>query len=553
MKMIFIPTGFLLAALLSSCGGGGGGTSLAAPQPEPLPELTATVAIDNGGLTGQDSERAVAWEWLGIPYAQAPEGELRWRAPQPMTAWSEPRLAQTLPPECPQFDFFGAYVGAEDCLYLNVWRPQSQERDLPVLFWIHGGSNNSGATNWPVYDGAKLAEQANIVVVTVQYRLGPMGWLYYAPLQDGDANDNSGNFGLLDIIAGLHWVQDNISQFGGDPGNVTAAGESAGGADVLALMLTDQASGLFQKAIVQSAGGRITDTATAEMAAENLVDAMMTSRGMMHAGMGNADRADFMRSASARDIISENPGTPAIFGDGHLLPHAGFDLFDSGDFPNKVPLLIGTNKDEYKLYTNPAGFNVMPDASDEMRELVGRYISDLWRVDGADSIATRLNALADYPDIYVYRFNWGSPDTDGNSPLPSPFGATGGAHHGAELPFMFGNWDTFLIDAYKDLLYTPDNEASRQAMSAVMVDYWGSFIRQSDPNGGSQPTWAPWDNAEGAFKAIMLDVNYSDNQPMIGEDFEAWTIDRVLTHAQANVAEPLLSQLMPFVNQWMGN
>ena len=546
--MLIRVTLLIAAALLAACSNGNNYPPVVGPALAPLEE---SVAVTSGPILGQASDRADTWEWLGVPYAAAPVGELRWKAPRAVAPWTDTLAAQALPPECPQFNFFGRYVGEEDCLYLNVWRPRSQERDLPVMVWIHGGGNNSGATNWPVYNGARLAAQANIVVVTVQYRLGPLGWLYYAPLQDGDSNDNSGNFGTLDLIAALQWVQQNISAFGGDPANVTADGESAGGADILSLMLSQQASGLFQKAIVQSAGGSVTSTESAANAAARLVDELMVLEGVTDPPQTDAEMAAYLRSKSAQEIISNNPGTPAIFGDGHVIPAAGYELFTSGEFPGKVPLLIGTNKDEFKLYTNPLGYNVMPDASDELRALVGRYVSDLWRVGSADSIATRLRALYDYPDIYVYRFNWGSPNANGDSPLPLNFGATAGAHHGSEMPFMFGNWDTFLIDEYKDLLFTEDNAASREAISGVLVDYWGSFIRQGNPNGGSQRPWSPWSNGDGDFKAIVLDVNYDDNQPLVSEDYSVWTVESVLAEVQANVAEPLLSELMPYLESWL--
>jgi para-nitrobenzyl esterase len=310
---------------------------------------------------------------------------------------------------------------------------------------------------------------------------------------------------------------------------------------------------LFHKAVVQSAGGSVTDTADGVRAAGELLDSLMALEGMTPDPMTDAELAGYLRGKSAEEIIRSNPGTPAIFGDGHVLPAAGYNLFESGDFPNRVPLMIGTNKDEFKLYTNPVGYNLLPDASAELRELVGRYVSDLWRVTGADSIAATLRNLDDYPNIYVYRFNWGSPDANGNSPLPFPFGPTAGAHHGAELPFMFGNWDTFLIDEYKDILYNDDNAASREAMASVMVDYWGSFIRQGNPNGGNLPAWPPWSNAEGAVKAIVLDIDYVDNSPAITEDFERWTVSSVLADVEANVEEPLLSQLMPYLQQWLGN
>jgi para-nitrobenzyl esterase len=514
---------------------------------EKLPDLGSSVDLTNGPLAGQDSDRATTWEWLGVPYVAAPVGELRWKAPRSVEPWPQPREAIDFAPACPQIYFFGNYIGEEDCLYLNVWRPRSQERELPVFLWIHGGSNRWGAADWPVYHGARLAEQANIVVVTIQYRLGPLGWLYYPPLQDGTANDNSGNFGTLDIIASLEWVQDNIAVFGGDASNVTAGGESAGGADVLSLLLTDQARGLFHKAVVQSGGGGVSSTEGASARAAAMVDNLMALEGATPEPYSPAELAGYLRGKSAEEIILANPGVPTNIGDGHLLPADGSALFDTGDFPNKVPLLIGTNKDEYKLYTNPAGYNELPDASEELRDAVGRYRSDLWRVSGADGIATRLRRLPDYPDIYVYRFNWGSPDDNGDSPLPFPFGPTGGAHHGAELPFMFGNPNSFLIEEYKDLLYNDANLDSRMAMADVMVDYWGSFIRQGDPNGGGLPPWSPWNNTPGEYKAITLDVNYADNQPRIGEDREVWTDESVLEDARANVEEPLLSELMPYL------
>lgn len=527
-----------LACLLGACSDGADRYSMA------LVDLGPEVSVSSGPILGWDSERADTWEWLGIPFASAPTGDLRWRAAQPPTAWTEPLVTQAFAPECPHFEFFGNYVGQEDCLYLNVWRPRTQERDLPVMFWVHGGGNNTGSANWPVYNGARLAEQANIVVVTIQYRLGPLGWLYHPSLQDGDIDDNTGNFGTLDIIAALQWVQDNISRFGGDTAAVTVAGESAGGANILSLMLSQRSQDLFQQAIVQSAGGSVTSTADAGRSAENFVQAMADVYRDGQLPEPGAPTAEFLRGLSAQQIKQADPGGERIFGDGELIPAAGYALFDSGNFPMKVPLLIGTNKDEYKLYTNPVGYNVMPDASPELRAAAGRYISDMWRVNGADDIATRLRDLADFPDIYVYRFNWGSPDAEGNSPLPHPFGPTGGAHHGAEMPFMFGNWDTFLVDAYRDLLFNEDNEASRQTMSRVMVDYWGSFIHQGNPNGGNLPAWSPWSNTPGGFKAIVLDVNYTDNEPAIGEDYDAWTAEYVLEQARANVPEPTLSELL---------
>lgn len=514
------------------------------------PDLGLEVRTASGPLLGQDSDRAVAWEWLGIPFAAAPVNALRWRAPAAPEPWQEPRSSDSFGPVCPQFDFFGSYVGEEDCLYLNVWRPPTQERDLPVMVWVHGGSNNSGGTDWQVYGGARLAERANMVVVTVQYRLGALGWLYYPPLQDGNELDNSGNFGTLDLVASLRWVQENIEAFGGDSNNVTITGESAGGADILSLMLGDSAQGLFHKAIVQSAGGSVTSTVAATARAEQFTDELITLVNPAAPPQTDAERAQFLRSLDAQTLKQATTSVGAIFGDDEVIPAAGYSLFESGDFPNRVPLLIGTNQDEYKLYTNPLGFDVLPDASDELRAAVGRYVSDAWRVTGADDIATRLVGLGDYPAVYVYRFNWGSPDELGRSPLPVPFGATGGAHHAAEVPFMLGNEDTFLIEAYTGLLYTEANAVSRTAMADIMIAYWSSFARSSDPNEAGLATWEPWSNEDAAFKAITLDVSNDDNLPLLGEDRTVWTRERVYQEARENIPEPTLTELLPFLDNW---
>jgi para-nitrobenzyl esterase len=543
--------------LLAACSDNDNNGPAVDPTP-PIPDLGAEVTLGGGAIVGQDSERAATWEWLGIPYAAPPVGELRWKAPRDVADWEDALETRAFGADCPQIDFFGLYVGEEDCLTLNVWRPQNQERDLPVMAWIHGGSNDFTATSWPVYNGARLAEQANIVVVSIEYRQGLLGWLYYPPLQDGDgetqADDNSGNFGTLDIIKGMQWIQDNIGVFGGDPGMVTLAGSSAGAANVLSLMLSERANGLFHRAILQSPGRQVVSTDSSTTAASRLLDNLTALQGVTPDALSDAERARYLRDASAEDIIVNSPvSTPAILGDGHVLPVAGHDLFGTGEFPGKVPLLLGTNKDEFKIWTNPLGLNAFPDASNELRAALGRHVSDLWRAQNVDEFATRLRSLDDFPDIYVYRFNWGSPDEDGNSPLPFPFGATGGALHFGELPFMLGNYDTFLVDELSGLFYTEDNAASREAISTVMVDYWGSFIRQGDPNGGSQPAWAPWSNTEGEPRAITLDINYADNSPDISEDFEAWTVAGVLARVYAEVEEPLLSELLLQLAAWLAS
>jgi para-nitrobenzyl esterase len=525
------------------------------PEPEPLAPLGLEVTLSSGPIAGRESDRAASWEYLGIPYAAPPVGDLRWRAPQSVTPWTDVMDSTTLPDFCPQFLYFsGEFAGSEDCLYLNVFRPQSEERDLPVLVWIHGGGNNNGDTGQetPVYNGARMAQRGNLVVVTIQYRLGALGWLYSSALQGDDPVENSGNYGTLDIIETLKWVQANAGAFGGDANNVTIAGESAGGANVLTLVISDLAQGLFHRGIVQSLGGSVNDTQRVSEQAEVLVDDLMALEGAPEFQMSEEELADYLRNLDAETLLSV-ARTSEIIGDGVVIPTEGYGVLDTGNFPNKVPLLFGTNKDEQKLYTNPLGFNAYPDSSDELRAAVGRYLSDAWRVSGADALASRLRQLDDMPDLYVYRFNWGSTDEDGNSPLPGDFGDTGGAFHSAEISFMMGNEDIFIFPDFTSIFFTEDNQQSRETMADIMVSYWSNFARSADPNGNSLPVWEPWSNSQAGFKAVTLDVNYADNSPRVEPDNTVFTEQSVYDEANANLQGAVLAEVLQRLDQWFGN
>ncbi|MDX1736455.1 MAG: carboxylesterase family protein [Halioglobus sp.] len=545
--MRFILASLVMLLGLAACSDGGSDDTPA--------ELGTAVTLDAGPIEGRASQRAASWEFLGIPYAAPPVGELRWKAPRPVAPWTDTLQTQALPAFCPQFLYFSnAFAGSEDCLYLNVFRPQSQERDLPVFVWIHGGGNNNGDTGqeFPAYDGARLAERGNMVVVTVQYRLGALGWLYAQALESGDALDDSGNYGTLDIIATLRWVQDNIAQFGGDEDNVTVAGESAGAANVLTLLISEEARDLFHKGVVQSLGGSVNDRALAAEQAQALVDDLLALEGAPAQPLTQDELASYLRSVDPETLLGL-ARTSEIIGDGAVIPQAGYDVLASGDFPGKVPLLFGTNKDEQKLYTNPLGFNAYPDGPDELRAAVGRYLSDAWRVTGADRLATQLRGVDDMPELYVYRFNWGSNDENGDSPLPLDFGETGGAFHSAEISFMMGNEDIFIFPAFTDIFFTPANAASRATMSEIMVSYWSSFARSGDPNGSSLPLWEPWSNAEGGFKAVTLDVNYADDSPRVEADPTVLTEAGIYAAARANLEGDILAEVLRRLDGWFGN
>ena len=224
------------------------------------------------------------WAWKGVPYAKPPVGNLRWKAPQEPESWKGVRQAKNECEPCtqlyttPQWIRQPYAIGSEDCLYLNIWRPQSDEQNLPVYVWIHGGSNNFGMAAH--YNGSVISSKSNVVVVVVQYRLGPIGWLTHPALRHGDPEDDSGNFGTLDNIQALKWIKENIAAFGGDPDNVTITGESAGAHNVMNLVISPLAAGLFHKAMSQS-GGMTTDTvAEGEAQAEATIAALLAADGL---------------------------------------------------------------------------------------------------------------------------------------------------------------------------------------------------------------------------------------------------------------------------------
>ena len=302
MRWLWIAVALAVVALI-------GWFAFREPAPTPPTADSATaVEIAQGRVVGYVSEGAYAWR--GIPFAAPPAGELRWRAPRPPAPFAEPLVATASGSPCLQFasplaavadpDGDGV-VGSEDCLYLNVYAPAGApgagERH-PVMFWIHGGGNSVGHAG--PYDGSLLAVRHDVVLVAVNYRLGPFGWFTHPALRGPDASpaDASGNFGTLDLVRGLEWVRDNIAAFGGDPANVTIFGESAGGTNVLSLLSSPHAAGLFHRAIAQSGSHRATPRAHGEAFAEGETPGHRHSSAEMVAALLARDGMDL---AAARE------------------------------------------------------------------------------------------------------------------------------------------------------------------------------------------------------------------------------------------------------------
>jgi para-nitrobenzyl esterase len=500
------------------------------------------------GFTG----RYGAHVWRGIPYAEPPVGPLRWRAPLPPAPWSGIRSTLAAAPVCTQLpSVFGGVeardrahaVGQEDCLYVNVFAPRftpdavpTAGARLPVMVWIHGGGNVVGHAGR--YDGGALATTEQVIVVTINYRLGPFGWFRHAALREGAASDDdrSGNYGTLDMVRALTWVRDNISAFGGDPGAVTIFGESAGGRDVFSLLLSPRARGLMRRAVVQSGGTETTALEEAESFADaspaghrnssNEILLRVLEKGAADprdraaakerlAALSLAEIAARLRALPAGDLVTAYRlesqesliDVPQVFRDGFVLPQGDpLEAIASGHY-NQVPTVFGTNKDENKLFMalNPEFtwrlLGLVPMVRDPVRyEATARHLSRHWKARAADAPATRMRAVQG-PSVWVYRFDW---DEEPNV-FTVAVSKLLGAAHGLEIPFVFGHWD---LGSQTKLLFSAADEPGRLALSRRMMRYWGSLARSGDPNGagaGALPRWEPFDAAGGRF--IVFDTD----------------------------------------------
>lgn len=488
--------------------------------------------------------------WLGIPFAKPPVGDLRWRAPQAPEPWAGVRDAVAAGSPCPQYAGIfagvnrgkpGEPVGSEDCLYLNVYAPRfpgnqvpSGTARLPVMVWIHGGGNTIGEAAF--YNGGNLAVTHKVVVVAINYRLGPFGWFRNAALRGDGTNelDQSGNFGTLDLIRALEWVQENAAAFGGDPNNVTIFGESAGGTNVYSLLLSPKARGLFQRAVVESGGFFFRPTGEAENFAdasepgdpsssnEAVLRLLMkdgaTDRTAAKAkltSMSTADAARYLRGKSTVDILgayTPQPGAgmismPLVFRDGVVLPSGDpVEQFARADTYNAVPVILGTNRDENKLFmmNDPKWVNrylwVFYRVRDENHyNRSAEYLAKWWKATGVDESATAMRA-AQGPTVFAYRFDW----DEEPSILGSDFSMLLGAAHAFEIPFVFGHFD---LGARASAMFTKDNEPGRKALSAQMMSYWAEFAYKGSPGrgrGSDLPEWSAWNNEDVATPKFMV-------------------------------------------------
>ncbi len=492
--------------------------------------------------------------WLGIPYAAPPVGALRWKAPRPATAWQGTREAihpsavsvqfANITIESPPATWNQQVTGHEDCLTLNVHAPrfdanavpQGTQR-LPVMVWIHGGANTVGTAN--TYRTLRnVAGHDRVVVVSVNYRLGVLGWFNLTELHgaEADLDDRSGNFGTLDLIAALRWVRDNIGAFGGDAGNVTIFGESAGALNVYTLLASPLAKGLFHKAIAQSPlnitatvaeGRNLVDDAVPgvmnsarELVCEWLMrDGRATDREgakRVLAGMPADELRAFAHSRTPAQLLAPiEPqalgffASPRLFLDGHVLPSDPLqEVFTDRRRYNAVPLLVGCNRDEYKIFMAQnrehvkMRFGKLPIMKDPGRyQRTASYMSRLWKAQAVNLPA--MNMLkSGHTEVWVYRFDW---DEQPDVPFIHPPRLVGAAH-AVEMPFVFrdtrGEHDPLRIN-------TKANLPGRQHVSNAMADYWAQFAHEGDPahgRSGRHPAWLRWVADERATRQMVFDT-----------------------------------------------
>lgn len=471
---------------------------------------TGVVSIESGPIRGfiQDGVST----YLGIPYAAPPVGVLRWKPPQDVTPWTSIRESTEFSYACPQVDT-GVNYGEtnEDCLYLNVWALENgtsaplngTSGSLPVMVWIHGGAFSAGSGSFSQYDGKELAS-LGVVVVTINYRLGPLGFLAHAALSAEPTNGVSGNYGLLDQIAALQWVRNNISAFGGNPNNVTIFGESAGAMSVTYLMLSPLAEGLFHRVIAQS-GTPVISSYFFPISSGSMDDALEVG-GEFADALGCAQESDLLiciRSKSADEIIETtglDPGAyyidrfpffPVV--DGWVIPGDPKTLFSSGNI-HDVPLIIGTNANEGAAFI--ASVSTVDDYESWVQLVFGDDVDEILE----NFPANESDLLQVFDQLYTIalfthpaRFVAGSMANKASKVYlyqltripPTEAAQLFGAYHGLDIPYVFGN-----------LAESEGYNVTDFALSANLMNYWVNFAKTGDPNASGLTGWPEYDSED---------------------------------------------------------
>jgi para-nitrobenzyl esterase len=465
--------------------------------------LSTVIVTDAGKVEGTQENGFISFK--GIPYAAPPVGELRWKEPQPVTPWEKVLKTDTFACGCLQREELKIKT-SEDCLYLNVLTPAKFASDkLPVMVWIHGGGFAVGAPLEPIYNGERFT-QKGVIFVSVAYRLGPLGFLAHPELSAESPDNVSGNYGILDQIAALKWVQRNIAAFGGDPDKVTIFGESAGGAAVSILCASPLASGLFNGAICQSGGNF-------EPANEGSVLKGAEKAGIEFMKEMGANSVTELRKMDPREFYKTRSSGGMYFGptfDGYVIPGDQYKLYEAGQF-NDVNVIVGSNSDEGGLFVRQ---QLAPDAykngiEERYGKIAGKLLlaypgdtkeqtytstADMMRDSGfgwASWTWARLQSRTGKSKVFMYYLN------QIQSATPENQIKLRGAPHGEDIRFVFQN--------YSERKYNQDD----MKLGEMMSTYWTNFAKFGDPNGENLPVWPE-------FSEENQSVLYLKTNPEVG-------------------------------------
>jgi para-nitrobenzyl esterase len=460
-----------------------------------------SVKLDSGPISGKFQLNTQVRAFLGVPFAAPPVGALRWKPPQPVASWQAPRAVTSYGAQCMQpgrsktsvyYEYAGDQPSSEDCLFLNVWTP-SETRDgkLPVMVWIYGGGFQQGSAANPTFDGSRLAARG-VVVVSVNYRVGIFGFMAHPELSAESPQHASGNYGLLDLVAGLQWVKRNAAAFGGDPGNVTVFGQSAGAAAVTYLYASPLSRGLFAQGIAESFGfanKSMPSLATAEAGGKALAEKVA------------AANLAALREVPAEKLLETRIGMSPIV-DGYFLPTNPYTVFAEGrEAP--VPLMAGWNDDEGNTFPHAKTLAAYqdwmrkkyPDIADRLLTLYAaqndeeaKSANKLLVRDGLFAwgpwSAVRLHAKNNLP-AYLYHFNHPQPLRAGVSYDEIDSAAGLGTFHSSEYPYIFGTLDAL----------SRDWTSADRAISENLQAYWVAYAYGGSPNAPGLVRWPRFDEA----------------------------------------------------------
>ena len=495
------------------------------------------VSTTSGVSHGYKKNKVVVWE--DIPFAQPPVGNLRWKAPKKIL-----QNKKIIQPKENNFciqrnssfggpsDFSDELIsGSEDCLYLDIFAPSKKSQELrPVMFWIHGGANTSGLKD--LYDFSKLVRKHNVVLIRINYRLGPFGWFTHPAIQDlQDGIDKTSNFGTLDIISALEWTNENIEKFGGDPNNITIFGESSGGHNVLSLLVSERAKGLFHKAISmsgytesispQNAYRQDSVSFSSNHTSWEVVNRIIESKQISKTQdkYKKIDIRKLLLGMSAKEFYKyydrkNYEDIPLLTNDGYVIPSIGLrDALQKKDYVNNVPTMIGSNRDEVKFWLAFSEYLVSLDYSvsssifklpkivikdKDVYDAFNYYRSSAWRVRGVDE---PLNSLkkAGNTNLYSYRFDW----DDQRRFVVANFKELFGATHALEIPLLAG--DTGLVGGPPVSNFIYPRGISKFYISRNMMRFWTNFAKNGVPgNSTNNIEWNLYSEYDSNKKSYMI-------------------------------------------------